>query len=270
METFAHSKHTRKALERVLKKSFRGGRLAPAAFMDALFSCLILVSAVYVTIRPHYKNLSAALLTAGSVTASAVLVLLVIRRERYYRHVERERNKARIQLIDMKMLGSPEKLFDDLDLRENEFLFRGTDALTADDIRELISEHGMPLRVVTLAEPTEKAGRLIECRSEEIDIVPAQERSKSGLEHLYPVTEREIDEHIVRNRMRSKRKTSLPSELFRLTRERAFKYLAVGAGLFVFSFFARYTLYFRLVSSICLSIGAGAFAFDTFKRSGAR
>ena len=125
----------------------------------------------------------------------------------------------------------PEKLFDRIVPREGEFIHRRTDSLTSDDIAEAVKKAGLPVTIVTLAEPTNAASELIKLSCGQIETVSAQERAGAQLCSLFPVSEEEAKKTAVAMNGGCLKRFSLKKSVFALTRERALKYAAVGAGL---------------------------------------
>lgn len=256
----------RALLKRIYRVSFRGGRRLPAFIFDCFFLCSASFFGIYLAVRPHFKNRTAAGVISSTVLALAVLVFIAVRRMLFERHVERMRRSAREEVFSAKLLMEPgiEKLLSSSD--PSVFVSRSVDALSADEVKEAYLTREKPVTVVAFAEPTDAAKKLIAELSGLTVKTPLEHFGREKLGFI-TVDESETDAHLLRKHSGICAGPRFRKELFVLKRERAAKYVLLGAALMLMSFFMRYAVYYRTVASIVLSIGASVFAADAFKKN---
>ena len=255
----------KRTLDKIFRITFRGGRGLPAFVFDSFFFGAASLLALYLCVRPQFKNRPAAVFVTAVCGLLLFLIVLVIDRERFARHVKRMREKAAEDLLLRKAFFLSEELFKDI---KDEGVYKAisAEALTADDVIRAVREFGDGAVIVTLAKPTEAAKALLDSMDGISVVTPFGYLSREPSE-MITVNESEIDAEIIRTHRKTIKKPSLPKGLFELSKERAVKYFALGAALLLMSFFVRYSLYFRIISSVVLSLGAGVFAFDELKRA---
>ena len=269
MEALFESPDTKKNLQRIIRTKFRGGRRIPAVVFDSAFMGLILFAASYITVRPHIKNTAVSVAVSLFVFAGTVCVLIVIRRERFLRYERRLKREALEDVLRMKLMLDPERLLSLVHETSSVFVFRGTDTIGSDDIRAAVCNKGLPVTIVSEALPTKTAAEMIKLSGGRVKLVNAEEHLGIALSEVYSVAPGEIEDAIIAKHSDSIKKISFSKDVFRLTKDRAVRYLGVGAGLFALSFVMRYTLYFRLMASLCMSLGAGFFAAEEIKKRAA-
>ncbi len=268
METGSGTKCDKKAFEKVVRITFHGGRRRVAVLFDTLALSGLLLLALYLLALSELKNGARAFACASLAFTGIAAVLRFIMRGRFAVHRQKLLREARRNARRLRVMLEPEKLFDRIVPREGEFIHRRTDSLTSDDIAEAVKQAGLPVTIVTLAEPTNAASELIKLSCGQIETVSAQERAGAQLCSLFPVSEEEAKKTAVAMNGGCLKRFSLKKSVFALTRERALKYAAVGAGLYACSFFVKYALYYRIAASLALCIGAGVFAFEGLKKRG--
>ena len=236
-----------------------------ASALDSLLIGAAVLAALYLAVRPHFESrLASAFISA----ACGVMVFIAVRAidgERYSRHEKRMRTEAEAEIRSIKLLLSPEAALKALPMNGNACFSGSAEGLDADELIGFLNSHERPLTIIAVSKPTENAERLINTL-DGIEVVPI-EKCGADLRAVYPVSETEIDEYIIKKHGELLKKPRISGALFALTKERAIKYLAVGAALMLLSFFVRYAVYYRLIASLTLGIGSYVFAADAYKRS---
>ncbi|MBO4563276.1 MAG: hypothetical protein J5772_06670 [Clostridia bacterium] len=255
-------------LNRLFRITFRKGRRRAAFVIDTAFAFLILVLVLWIIVRPHFKNRTAAALVTASSFSIILCSCIIIDRERYARHIVKLEMEARLRAAETKLLLDPSPALDEIHRTDRLKVFRGADSLTADDLLLLIKECEYPLTVVTAAAPTEKARSVMAALPGKVEVVSPAQRLGERIFELYPVSREEAEEAIIKEHSELLKKPDIKA-VFALTRERAFRYFSVGAGLLLLSFFVKRGLYFRAVASICFGLGGAAAIRDAAaKKSG--
>ena len=195
----------------------------------------------------------------------AALIWAFIRRELYARHRKKLLSSAEKSAARLKFLLEPERLFDLIRPSDGVFVHRGTDRLSAADIADAARACGRDVTIVTAARPTETAAELIRL-SGGVTLVTPEEHIGKSLCEVYPVTKEERNKAAAAELRGSRRRASFKESVLALSKERALKYFSVGAGLYLFSFFVRYAIYYRVIASISISLGAIVFAGSRLKR----
>lgn len=246
------------SLKRIYIRSFRRGRSSAAYFFDSVIVWSAVFVGVYLAVRPRVPSRPAAVFLSLACVLLCLALRSIAARELLSRHIKKLRKSAGKELSEIKLMKEPDRLFGMLPGSAQAVL--KTDLLTADDIKGMDGK-----TVITLAEPTDKAKKLIDALG--IKLVLPQEYLGVDLSEVFPVTESETDEYLIRKYSNLIKKPSLPKSLLSFSRARAVKFLATGAGLLIMSFFMRYSLYYRLAASLVISIGFTVLCADALKAS---
>ncbi len=257
----------RSSLKRVYRLSFRRGKRAFAFALDAAAFSAVLLLALYITVRPYFRNRTAAVIAVLFAFAEILLVFLAVDKFRYNRYVTRFRKGAAREAAENKMLLHPEKVWESIPDSPSVFVSRSLEGVTADELLKALCTKKAPVTLVSLSGLTSSAERIAEAAGEAVRAVSP---SDIGLDPavMYPVSEDEIDRHILKKHADLLKRPSFRRELFRIESAGALKYLAVGGGLMLMSFAVGHSLYYRAAASISLGIGGYAlFAGSLFKRT---
>lgn len=244
----------------------RGGRRRAAYLFDTAFIMLMVFAALYIAARARQQSRASSLLTSSAASLAVFAIYRIVDGELLKRKTRKLRLKARNEAAKRKLLLAPEKALDMIEKSDSVRVFPNIDTITADELRGVIGRAESPLTVASFAKPTEMAKELLDAL-DNVRLVSPLELIEKTAEELVPVTENDIDRELIIKYGRLIRKPALPSGLFRITKERAGKYAAVGSGLMLLSLFMRYSIWFRLMGSISLSLAAAFFAFDTIKKA---
>lgn len=266
MEKSFKSSETQKQLKRIYRYSFRKGRSVTASFLDHAFLSAIIFFALYIAVRPNMVNGVIARIITFICCIVVLLIWFIADRERFSRHVCRLRADTANELYRTKLILDPEPFLSQIEAEANVFIHHCTDLLTTDDIKLALEIFGDSVTIVSAAEPTSRARDIINRLGGRIKLISPEDFSGRKLSDVYTVEDDEIDSVIISKHERITKKPSLKKGLFTLSKERAFKYIAVGAALFAYSFFVRYSMYFRIMASVTLSLGAMVFTADEVRR----
>ena len=250
------SAEKKRQLRAVYRISFNNGKRRFAVVFDAVFIWAIILLSLRIALIPRIKASAPAWCAAAFLTAALFLLWRLIDRERFTRHKLKLRVEAKAAAAKRKAERSPERLYSLIEPERGVAVIRKTDLLTADDIVAAIRENGLPVKIVTLAEPTEKAKGMIAGSNDYITLLTPQEHTGTELDELYPVTENETDDEIISSHASLIERRSFKEIFLAVSRQRAVKYLLVGGGLFLFSFVMGRRLYYRMLAA--LSAGAGS------------
>lgn len=256
----------KKALRRIYIRRHRRGRRALAYWLDFAFTAIIVLLALYLFVRPHFRNRIAAEAVTVVCGAMALCIYRIVDVELLRRSVKKLREETRREVSMSRLLLDPDGLFGRIPKEKGIYIVKSLEAVTADDVKAALGASGDAVTIVTFAKPTEAAKRLIECSGAEVSFTAPHEYLGLDPLRLYPANEEEIDAAIIKKHGGLLKKPRITRAVFALTRERAVKYLAVGAGLLLFSFFARYAVYYRILASLSLSVGAYVFAAEEIKK----
>lgn len=254
-----------KRLKKAYLKSFRRGKSGGAHLFDTLFLGLILFAALCVCVRTRLSNGTVAWAVTLVCSAAGVCLWKAAENALFEKHVRRLREETRRELAEIQLMLAGDGLWESISVDESTFVSRSAESLTADDVAKAASLTGSPVTIVTLAEPTARARRLLDALGSGIAIKSPIE-FLGGKAALPEIGETEIDEAIIRRFLRPKkrRKTSI----FKPGSERAVKFLAVSAGLFLLSYFVRYPLWFRAAASLTSGLGGALFTAEMIKKQG--
>ena len=256
----------KKALRRIYVRRHRGGRRALAYWLDFTFTAVIVLLALYLCVRPHFRNRVAAEALTVVCGALALCIYRIVDGELLRRSVKKLREETRREISMSRLLLDPDGLFDRITCEKGVFTVKSLEAVTSDDVKAALGTGGDAITIVTFAKPTEAAMRLIECSRAEVSFIAPHDYLGLDPEKLFPAGEEDIDAAIIKKYGSLLKKPHITKAVFALTRERAIKYLAVGAGLMLFSLFARYAVYYRILASLSLSVGAYVFAAEELKK----
>lgn len=248
--------------EKLLKRECRGGRSVFACVVDDLALLLILSAVTYITVRPHFMNRTAAFIVTAVSAAIAALTAFTVLREIRYRRLIKLRKSMKESLVRAKLMLRPEVLREALANKEGCFAPMHAEALTADDVLEGYRLYGGSCRLVSYAEPTEKARKLMKLLGME-DAVSPDEALGIRAEELVKVSEEELALAAVR--LYGRKKKARLHLLILAMRERAFKFMLLGAALFALSFAVRYTLMYRAFAALSMGIASAVYAADRIK-----
>lgn len=250
------------ALKRAYRLSFRKGKRAFAALIDAFAFGAIILLTLYILIRPRFQNRTAAIVMTVTAGLGILLVCLAVDRTLFERHVKKLRKQVKAEIVENKMRLDPDAVWDRIGESGSVFISKSLEGITADEVMKAIRTKTHPVTIVSLAGPTEKAARLLEASSGK---AKAASPSNMGVDpkKLYNVRENEIDARIIEKHLKTLKKPPQLKELLRIPEKGAFKYLAVGGALMLMSFFVRCPLYYRAAASVSLGIGAYAAVFGS-------
>ena len=263
------SAEKKRHLRAVYRISYHNGKRRFAVVFDAVFIWMIVLLAIRISLIPRIKADFTAWCAAAFTTAALFLLWRVFDRERFTRHRLKLRMEAREAAAERKAERSPEKLFALIEPSPGVAVIEKTDLITSDDIVGAIGRIGLPVTVVTLASPTEKAAALIAGSGGEIRIVTPQEHTGTELTELYPVSEKEIDDDIVRSHASLIERRSFREIFLAVSKQRAVKYLLVGGGLFLFSFVMGRRIYYRMLAALSAGAGSVMLALEAAKNAAA-
>jgi hypothetical protein len=254
----------KEASRRIIRRLARGGRRLAAFIFDAVFIWLAIFGALYLAARSKLKNGAAALLFALSSFALAFTVWLAAYREAMCRKEEKLRAKARRGAAEAKLMLDPSPVLLKA-VEAGAFVIGSTDLITSDELRRALEHSGEgKLTLVSFGKPTEAAREFLSALPYEVKLMTPCDFLGRAPEELAPVSEEELDGFLIR-RYGKKERPDLKAGLLALSRGRAAKYAAAGIGLMLLSFFVRYSLLYRLMGSLTLSLGAGIFALETIR-----
>ncbi|MCR5808022.1 MAG: hypothetical protein K6G56_00515 [Clostridiales bacterium] len=266
MAFFNRNTDEKSRVKRMILITFRGGRRAPAYYFDSVFMLAATFLILYLCAAGRLKSREAAAVFAAFSCGMLLVSKLGIDRERLKRHERKLRLSAENAVRERRLTLDPSLLR--AKAGSDVFLIPKADELTADDLLEAVRERGLPLTVLTAAEPTKRARSLAASLGEKLNIVTPAEYFGEELKELIPVSEEETDSELAAEYGALVKKPGFDISRFGLRGGRAAKYAAVGAALMALSFFTRYPLYFRLTSSVCLGLAAVFFASKTIKAGG--
>ena len=250
-----------KTAERLIRIDFRGGKSILALCFDTLFMCLLCMLALYAAVRPHFKSASIARLICILVFAAGFALVCAIRAKRFEKHRRKLLLEAAREAARAKLIKTPETVLAMVKPDKNTVVFHGTDSITADDLRRMMQTNDPPLKIVTFAEPTKKASELLGLY-ESVEVTDPFSALKAEPEELTEADDAEIGAAIKAKYGSAVKKPSLSLAVFALTKERALKYLALGGGLMLLSMLTRYAVYYRVIASAAMSLGAAVFIYE--------
>ena len=256
----------RKKIEKICRTTFRGGRRAFAFAADTAALSAAVFGGLWLSVRPRFANRTAALFAVTAAFLTVAAAYCAVRRERYARHVKKLMSEAENDAAKAKLLLDPEAAYSGIEDSPGVRVYRGTDTLTADDARRLAEGCGNGLTIVTFAEPTDRAKELMAAMPAGVKAVTPLEYLGVEAKALCPVTRKEAEAALLQKHAGLLEKPDVRG-LFALTRERAFKYFSVGAGLILLSFLAGSKLYFRSMAFVCFCIGAAALLRSSVKQN---
>lgn len=258
-----------KIIKKYYKTAFHKGKNSLARLMDFIAFRIISYIILYIWFLPMLKNpILHFLLPLIALSALSVAVKLFqsIRFERFC-VLEKERIKSRIicdsfLLMPHKELHAAvcEYILTNAELCSLECIaavFQKTAAVSADDLISVCQntfEHNLKAAVVfSTSDFSNEASEFIKKHSDEISIYPLS--SSALAKHLkYTVDDNAADEYIIAHSTeRKKELKQVFAEAF--AQNSVKKYFTVAILLTVASFFARYSVYYRVVAAIASSFG---------------
>lgn len=147
--------------------------------------------------------------------------------------------------------------------------YRSAEAVSADTVLEAYDaavRSAKNIVMVACAKPSPAAAELLKELRGSVKVIAPDEHLGAGCYDGIPVDESEIDAELLAKHERHIDIRSFVSGLKLLSRERAVRFLGVGALLMVCSLFMRYSLYFRLLSTLCFAVGGAVYIGGEIRR----
>ncbi len=261
-----------KRLKKIYLRTYRRGRNPAAYYIDRLFLLAITVFAVYLAARPQLQNRTICTIVSLFVALTVFIMLKLTDERRLARHINKLRSAAAQQVIDCKlMLMEPDALSDLInpDREPSVIVHSRAECVTADDVRHAfiaVEAQAAPnVIIVAYSKPTEAAKRMIKQLNGSVSVQTPQEYAKDRIMRSISVSEDEIDAQIIAAHEKKRDAAAFVKSLKLLSKQRALRYLGVGALLMLCSFYMRYSLYFRLLSTLCISVGGGIFVVQEIR-----
>ncbi len=252
-----------KTAERLIMNRARGGKTRFASVLDALAFALIAGGALYFAVRPHFANRTAAVFVTLTCLGICSLTAAIITRTEREKRVDNIREELRKTLIKLKLLENPKSAERALSGVHGACFVPKAEKLTGDDVLDAYRKGGADARIVTFAEPTAEAKKLIKLIGMSEPVLPfdvINERAEGSVS----VTEDEIDRAAAA--LFQKQKRLRPGSLTQILRERAFKFILLGATLYALSFAVRYQLTYRIFAALALGLGSAFSMGEWLKR----
>ncbi|MBO6061442.1 MAG: hypothetical protein J6P98_04925 [Clostridia bacterium] len=253
-----------KRADKLLTKNCRGGKNALAATFDAVILAVIAGSILYITVRPHFANRTAAV----SVTAICLILAGLVCRSLSQEILLRKKTKARRiikeELAGIKLMLNEEAIIDMLPKNGSIFFIGSCEEFGSDQVLKAYARFGSKAQIVCFGEPDEGAKKTMRLLGMNEAKKPNELLRKSTSDLAF-VSEKELDTAIVslygsENRMRAR-------ELKRIVHERAFKFIALGAGLFALSYVSGYAIWYRAAATVCMGMGSAVMASEAIRRT---
>ncbi len=255
---------TEKQLLRYFKQRRYGGRNLFARTLDYIALRVILFAAAFLFFRLHLDTPRSALLAALSL-AVASLLLHVAREITMARFVKKEMIRIRRLLMREKLMFLPEAAFLELCRRaggvENPIPMQRAEPVGADALLPLLRQSPDQALVICSSAgftPAAEAFVLHSPRRARLIGPDALVTAAGQADALWPDDEA-VHAYIAAEQ---RRRAGARRRLGELLRENAGAYgrkYALTAGiLLLLSFFTRYTLYYRILAGLCLSIAAAS------------
>lgn len=253
---------TKKQLLRYFKRRRYGGRNLFARTLDYIALRVILFVAAFLFFRLHLDTPRSALLAALSL-AVASLLLHVAREIAMARFIEKETIRIRRFLMRERLMFLPEAAFLELCQRssgaENPIPMQRAEPVGADALLPLLREHPDQTLVICSSAGFTSAAEAFVLRSKRRarligpDVLVA---AAGRTDALWPDDEA-VHAYIAAEQ---RRRAGAHRRLGELLRESAGafgrKYALTAGILLLLSFLTRYTLYYRMLAGLCLSIAA--------------
>lgn len=264
----AYDKHGKKSIRRYFRRGLAGGRSALARAVDYMALRLLILAGAFLFFRQRVTGLWWALLLAVLSLLLGIVLLHIVYELRFERYVFKEMRRLRQHLLCQKIA-----------LMDKTALLPIAQSLAGGESPALLF----------CAEPASADALLPLARKKDVKAVcatggysPAAERfaAQAGLwlipqgalleaatrEGLAP-GDREVYRYILtEDANRRKKRLRLSGLLF--SGGAAKKYLVTGLVLLALSFLSRYTLYYRLLATVCMSIFSVNFLMDRTRKAG--
>ena len=236
------------------KKSYNGGRSKVALWLDLIFVNLLKFAAASLILRAAVHSSALRIFIAAVITAILAISSNIIEQYKYKRHISRLYDKTKRELRTKKLLCiSPECLRKAVSPVSSgkSVIIQKSAPVDSDDIYAIIREENVlndsELTVFSVSDYSfgaqEAAARFGGMKLLNIQDIPEAMR-------LVPISDEEIKDEIIRNASaRPRRQFSFKDAV---KPDRARKYLLLGIGLYLLSFFIRYRIYMRICASLAL------------------
>lgn len=250
----------KKAVRRAYLLSFNKGRGAVARTIDGVFFLSVGTALVWLAVHGRVENSVLAFCVTAACVLTAAVMLRIVRKLKLEKHISALRNEARREVVGRKALmriGELRRRFE----KDGVYFCDSAESLTADDV--LAAKAKGCSDMLSLAPATPAAEKLITG----FGIKLKKPLELDGPDVGIGASEEEIDNEIIKSlpaRSRFDFKGFIKG-LKLLSHERAVRYFTTGAALFLLSFAVRYSLYYRLAASLCMSLGTAVFAAETLK-----
>ena len=249
-------------LHGIYLKSFRKGRGAAAGTIDRTFFFCLSAALVWLAVRARMANLTVSIV----VTCASMLIVLTaaagIERIGLRRHAARMRRDAEAEILEEKARIHADELLGSIKA-PGAFVCRSVECVSADDVLKAIACGCRS--IVSLSQPTSNARELMAAAGISLED-PFIMLGKKPSE-IFSVTDTEIDERLYKKYCKKERRTfgGIVKSIKPLAGERAVRYMLTGAALILLSFAEKYSLSYRLLGSLSMSLGAAIFGFDILK-----
>lgn len=232
-----------------------GGRRPFAVFLDAAIFGSAAFTALYFAVRPRFSDPRAALALSLGLFFAGVPLYIAGDRALSLRRIEKHRRSAREAVASRKLLASSKALLESIPDSPTTAVSLSVDSLTADEVLRALSLPSPFVSLVAAAKPTPAAEALIADASRRLRTVSPYEYLGISPEEAVAVSEEETDAELIKKHSALLKRPSVFRGLAAFSRERAAKFVWLGAGLLIASFFVRYPLYYRAAASAVMSFG---------------
>ena len=241
---------------------------------DKLFIFAIVFFTLYLVVRSRIDSRIVCVTISLSTSAVFYIISALFDKKRLDKHIVKLRIAAKRDIRKRKLALLDEKEYCNAIFADDTPLIypvSSAECVTADDVRrayrKAIEAKRDKVLLIAYAKPTESAQMLVKSLYGMVVITTPFEYLDGKYVNSIEITEDEIDHELISRYYPDKPSGGLLKRLKLFTRERAIRYLGVGMLLFICSIFMRYSLYFRILSTVCLSVG-GALLIGQSIRAG--
>lgn len=242
------------SFEKACRKSYNGGRSKFAIWIDLIFVNLLKLAAADILLKAAIHSAALRVFIAAAITAILAISASIIDKYKYKRHIHRLCERTKRELQTKKLLCIPPEslrkaIFPNTD--DKCIIIQKSSPVGSDDIYAIIREENgqshSELTIVSIsdysADAQEAAARFGRIKLLSIRDIPEAIQSA-------PVSNEEIRDEIIRSASAAPRRRFSFKDAAKPDRAR--KYLLLGIGLYILSFFIRFRIYMRICASLAL------------------
>lgn len=258
----------KKSIRRYFRRGLAGGRSALARAVDYVVLRLLILAGAFLFFRQRVGGLLWALLLALLSLLLGMVLLHIVYELRFERYVAKEMRRLRRRLLSQKIALMDKRtllpIAQSLSGDKTPALLFCAEPVSADALLPLARKKGVTMVCATAGY---SQGAESFAAQAGLRLIPLGALLDAAAAHGLAPGNHDIYRSILQEEANKCRKRPRLSGLL-FAGGSAKKYLVTGLILLALSFLSRYTLYYRLLATVCMSIFSVNFLMDRTRKAG--